>query len=76
MKHLFIFCTALLCLQSCGPAAEDRELMHIKAKKFQDSIANLIRLQMSEADPSASSIPRPDNPATQRGKTGTEETPE
>jgi hypothetical protein len=73
MKHVFLFAAALFLLGSCGPAAEDRELMHIKAKKFQDSIANLIRMQMAEADPSATAIPRPDNPATQRGKTGTEE---
>jgi hypothetical protein len=73
MKNLILFLSAFFLLQSCGPAAEDRELMHIKAKKFQDSIANLIRMQMAEADPNATAIPRPDNPATQHGKTGTEE---
>ena len=34
---------------SCGPAAEDREKMHIRAKIFQDSIANVIRTSMAEA---------------------------
>jgi hypothetical protein len=56
----------LLLLQSCGPASEDRNLMHYNAKRFQDSIANLIRMQMAEADPSATAIPRPDNPVTQQ----------
>jgi hypothetical protein len=36
--------------QSCGPAAEDREMMHQRAKAFQDSIANLIRTQLAEAE--------------------------
>ena len=53
-------------LQSCGPATENHELMHARAKMFQDSIANLIRMQMSEAmGPEAMKIPRPDSPTTQ-----------
>lgn len=55
----------VLLIQSCGPAAENRELMHRRAEIFQDSIANVIRLQMSEAmGPSALSIPRPDKTHT------------
>ena len=37
-------------LTSCGPAAEDREKMHARAKVFQDSIANSIRTSMAEAE--------------------------
>jgi hypothetical protein len=51
----------VLLLVSCGPAAEDRYEMHRRANLFQDSIANLIRQQMAEAEgPSALQIPRPD----------------
>jgi hypothetical protein len=35
---------------SCGPAAEDRQAMHVRAKVFQDSIANSIRSTMAEAE--------------------------
>ncbi len=52
-------------LAGCGPAAEDRAAMHRQAKRFQDSIAHVIRMQMSEADPNAANIPRPDKPVTQ-----------
>jgi hypothetical protein len=34
---------------SCGPAAEDREQMHKRAKIFQDSIAHIIKTSMDEA---------------------------
>jgi len=37
-------------LIACGPAAEDRQRMHERAKVFQDSIANFIRSQMNEAE--------------------------
>ena len=56
----------ILALQGCGPAAEDRNVMHANAKRFQDSLANVIRMQMAEADPNATAIPRPDNPVTQQ----------
>jgi hypothetical protein len=56
-----IFITAAVfafILGSCGPAAEDREMMHKRAKVFQDSIANAIRAQMAEAEPpSTATIP-------------------
>lgn len=62
VSALFVFAA----LQACGPAAENRDLMHARAKVFQDSIANMIRIQMSEAmGPEALKIPRPDNPTTQ-----------
>ncbi len=41
---------SLLAFYSCGPAAEDRNVMHQRAKLFQDSIANLIRAQLAEAE--------------------------
>ena len=52
MKNLFLICVlaSLSLLQSCGPAAEDRNYMHQRAKVFQDSIANAIRVQMAEAE--------------------------
>ena len=60
-KLFFLQLGAVLILVSCGPAAENRELMHARAKIFQDSIANLIKVQMSEAmGPSVMALPRPD----------------
>lgn len=60
MKYLFIL-SALFLLQACGPAAENRQLMHARANQVQDSIANVIRQQMAEAmGPEALTIPRPD----------------
>lgn len=38
----------LFLLQSCGPAAEDREMMYARARVFQDSIANVIRTSMNQ----------------------------
>ena len=35
---------------SCGPASENRQIMHERAKIFQDSIANFIRTSMAEAE--------------------------
>ncbi len=35
---------------ACGPAAEDRQKMHNRAKEFQDSIANVIRSSFAEAE--------------------------
>lgn len=40
----------LLWLSSCGPAAEDREQMYVRARVFQDSIANVIRNSMKEVE--------------------------
>ncbi len=37
-------------ISSCGPAAENREAMHARAKVFQDSIANSIRASFAEAE--------------------------
>lgn len=35
-------------MHSCGPAAEDREMMYARARVFQDSIANVIRTSMNQ----------------------------
>jgi hypothetical protein len=49
-KSLLVLCFGLAALViACGPAAEDREAMHRRAKVFQDSIANIIRASMDEA---------------------------
>ena len=45
-----------LILSSCGPAAEDRQMMHDRAKVFQDSIANVIRTSMAEAESQANNV--------------------
>lgn len=66
MRPAAIISILVLFLQSCGPAAEDRNVMHARAKQFQDSIANLIKTQMMEADPNAVNYKRPDNPVTQQ----------
>lgn len=39
-----------LVFSSCGPAAEDRSMMMSRSKQVQDSIANVIRMQMAEAE--------------------------
>ena len=39
-----------LIITACGPAAENRQMMHERAKVFQDSIANVIRMAMAEAE--------------------------
>ena len=45
---------------SCGRAAEDRKIMHERAKIFQDSIANVIRASMAEAEgPAAAPVVAP-----------------
>ncbi|MBX3165233.1 MAG: hypothetical protein KF900_12215 [Bacteroidetes bacterium] len=47
---LFSALAFVLILASCGPAAEDRKAMVLRAKVFQDSIANAIAAQMNEAE--------------------------
>jgi hypothetical protein len=62
MKKVIFYtgCIILATLAACGPAAEDREMMHRRAKVFQDSIANSIRAQMAEAEPPSNTAPLPD----------------
>lgn len=52
MKNLFLLSAFafMLILTSCGPAAENRQVMHERAKVFQDSIATVIRSSMAEAE--------------------------
>ena len=45
-----------LIITSCGPAAENRQVMHERAKTFQDSIANTIRNTMAEAEAPAPAV--------------------
>lgn len=49
----------ILILSSCGPAAENKEVMHQRAKVFQDSIANMIRSSMAEAEAPANAVAVP-----------------
>lgn len=55
MKKLILFFSLLVSLAhtSCGPAAENRETMHKRAKEFQDSIAKTIKDAMAEAEMTA-----------------------
>jgi hypothetical protein len=53
----------ILIFTSCGPAAEDRKMMHDRAKVFQDSIANIIRTSMAEAEGSANTTVMQQTPA-------------
>lgn len=49
-NYLFLSAFVLMiALVSCGPAAEDRQDMHRRAKIFQDSIAQFIHQSMDEA---------------------------
>lgn len=60
MKKNLLFGTSLavLALVSCGPAAENREKMHNRAKEFQDSIANVIRQSMQAAEMPSQAAPQ------------------
>ncbi|WP_317899209.1 hypothetical protein [Aurantibacillus circumpalustris] len=62
---LFSALTFILILTSCGPAAENRQVMHERAKIFQDSIANVIRTTMAEAEAPSNVVvmPTPTNAA-------------
>ena len=67
MKNtFFFFCSVFsLLFSSCGPASEDRNYMHARAKVFQDSIANFIRASMAEAEaPANNGIPAMTPPQT------------
>jgi hypothetical protein len=51
---------SLISLVSCGPAAEDRTQMHARAKVISDSMANLIKSAMAEAEmPPQAMQPKP-----------------
>ena len=62
--NLFAFLSLVLIVVSCGPAAEDRQAMHARAKVFQDSIANVIRTTMAEAETPANVVTAPAPTAT------------
>jgi hypothetical protein len=67
MKKTGLFPSLLfiIALSSCGPAAENRQMMHERAKVFQDSIANFIRTTMAEAEaPGPKVISAPGAPST------------
>ena len=52
MKILLLLpCLAIVLFStSCGPAAENRDVMHSRAKTISDSMANLIKVAMQEAE--------------------------
>lgn len=54
---LFSFSSLILFAFSCGPAAEDRQNMHARAKVVADSIANMIKTKMAEAEAVSQSAP-------------------
>jgi hypothetical protein len=57
MKHFLILPIIFFSLYSCGPAAESREQMHSRAKTIADSMANLIKVAMDEAEMPAGGQP-------------------
>jgi hypothetical protein len=63
-------CIFTLLFASCGPAAENREQMHARARVFQDSIANMIRSTMAEAEAPGPfvAVPAPAPSATPEAK--------
>jgi hypothetical protein len=67
MKKIFFFSLLIISvLIACGPAAEDRQKMHERAKIFQDSIANFIRSAMAEAEAPGPMIMVPQPTAAQQ----------
>ena len=67
MKKLLIlpFLSLMVAFSACGPAAEERDDMLARSKVFQDSIANMIKAQMAEAEgPAVQQMVVPASPAT------------
>lgn len=66
MKKIVLLSAFVIALMitSCGPAAENRQVMHERAKIFQDSIANTIRTTMAEAEAPGPVIVQPTAAAT------------
>jgi hypothetical protein len=68
MKRTLSITTILAAaLFSCGPAAEDRNAMHARAKVFQDSIANVIKATMAEAEVPVNTSVKVDTAAVRLG---------
>jgi hypothetical protein len=74
MKKIFLISsfTFFIVLTSCGPAAEDKQLMHERAKVFQDSIATMIRTSMAEAEAPGNVVVMPQPTATPASTPSTE----
>jgi len=69
MKKSFLFSVLVastMIFNACGPAAEDREKMHARAKVFQDSIADFIRQSMAEAEAPGPNMVAVDTAAARR----------
>jgi hypothetical protein len=65
----------LIILSSCGPAAEDRKMMHMRAKVFQDSIANALKAAIAEAEVPANTAVNVDTAAL-RARNATQQVPQ
>ncbi len=63
---------ASLFISACGPAAENREAMHARAKSFQDSIAATIRATLAEAEGPATMVTPVDTAAQRAAATATQ----
>lgn len=73
MKKLLLslsFVFALI-ITSCGPAAENRDYMQMRAKTIADSMANLIKSAMAEAEMPGYTVPGPKPVDTTAQKTNT-----
>lgn len=66
MKKIFVIPSFafFIVFTSCGPAAENKQLMHERAKVFQDSIATVIRTSMAEAEAAGNVVMMPPPTAT------------
>lgn len=62
VNQIAIALLSVAALSQCGPAGEDRNLMHSRAKQVQDSIANSIRQAIAEAEEPANTAVRVDTP--------------
>ncbi len=62
MKKTFLVLSSILVIVfvACGPAAENKDTMHKRAKEVQDSIANSIKTAIDEVTATPNAIVVPD----------------
>jgi hypothetical protein len=58
-KALFMISLTIAVMYSCGPAAENRSEMHRRAQTISDSMANLIKVALQEAEMPGYQPPQP-----------------
>ncbi|MBL7920900.1 MAG: hypothetical protein JNJ40_11335 [Bacteroidia bacterium] len=62
MKKILLVISTLLIVVfvACGPAAENKDTMHKRAKEVQDSIANSIKTAIEEVSATPNAVIVPD----------------